>query len=221
MTTPTRTPGDRYLDNCGRTWTVAEHGGLTHEAPGGTLSRSWHSLDACAGPLQPAHEQPQPGDKYRDKDGGIWRVMSNGMVTDGGYVWSWNVFSERCAPIEKVDEDAPKLHKLVNEPRKFRPLPLFTDAQRDAIGAAADRVFPPLDEDDPCPDYYRFPGGVQAKDIARHLTGNAAQAVQYLARSSRLDGVIKDDPLGDLYKAADMIRDEIERLELAAHRNAA
>ena len=65
------------------------------------------------------------------------------------------------------------------------------------------------------PNYYQFPGGVQVIDITRHLTSNAGQAVQYLARSSRIDGVSKDDPLRDLYKARDMVLDEIARLEAA------
>ena len=62
------------------------------------------------------------------------------------------------------------------------------------------------------PDYYQFPGGVQVIDISRHLTSNAGQAVQYLARSSRIDGVNKDDPVRDLMKARDMIDDELARL---------
>ena len=66
------------------------------------------------------------------------------------------------------------------------------------------------------PDYYQFPGGVQVIDISRHLTSNAGQAVQYLARSSRIDGVNKDDPVRDLMKARDMIDDELARLGSAS-----
>lgn len=64
-------------------------------------------------------------------------------------------------------------------------------------------------------DYYKF-GDVQVWDISRHLTGNAAQAVQYISRSSRLDGNNKHADLAkrieDLDKARDMLLDEIYRL---------
>ena len=61
-------------------------------------------------------------------------------------------------------------------------------------------------------DYYRFPGGFEVLDISRHLTSNAGQALQYIARSSRLDGNNKGDTVGDLCKAIDFLRDEIGRL---------
>ena len=60
-------------------------------------------------------------------------------------------------------------------------------------------------------DYYKF-GDVQVIDISRHLTSNAWQALQYIARSSRLDGNNKGDTVGDLCKAVDFLRDEIGRL---------
>lgn len=60
-------------------------------------------------------------------------------------------------------------------------------------------------------DYYKF-GDVQVLDISRHLTSNAGQALQYIARSSRLDGNNKGDTAGDLRKAIDFLRDEIARL---------
>lgn len=64
-------------------------------------------------------------------------------------------------------------------------------------------------------DYYKF-GDTQVWDISRHLTGNAAQAVQYIARSCRLDGLNKYADLvkriEDLDKARDMLLDEIYRL---------
>lgn len=61
------------------------------------------------------------------------------------------------------------------------------------------------------PAYYQFPGGLQPLHLSRHLTSNAGQAVQYLARSSRLDGVSKGQDEDDLNKALDFIRDEIDR----------
>lgn len=73
------------------------------------------------------------------------------------------------------------------------------------------------------PAYYTMPDGTQVKKISRHLTGNGAQAVQYVARSCRVDGVIKgegvEDQLRDLGKAVDFIQDEIARLKELARLN--
>lgn len=62
-------------------------------------------------------------------------------------------------------------------------------------------------------EYYKFPDGVQVWDISRHLTGNGAQAVQYIARATRLDGKNKGEVISDLRKARGMILDEICRIE--------
>ena len=62
-------------------------------------------------------------------------------------------------------------------------------------------------------DYYKF-GKVEVLDISRHLTSNAGQALQYIARSSRLDGNNKGDTVGDLCKAIDFLRDELKRVEV-------
>lgn len=63
------------------------------------------------------------------------------------------------------------------------------------------------------PNYYKgFTNGAQPIDITEHLTGNAAQAVQYLARSCRIDGVIKEDPIGDVEKAILFCERELARL---------
>ncbi|WP_280350409.1 hypothetical protein [Nocardia abscessus] len=64
------------------------------------------------------------------------------------------------------------------------------------------------------PDYYKsgWSNGVELIDITENLTGNGAQAVQYVARSTRLDGVTKDDPIEDLTKAIWFIEREIQRL---------
>ena len=52
------------------------------------------------------------------------------------------------------------------------------------------------------PNYYKgFTNGAQPIDITEHLTGNAAQAVQYLTRACRVDGVVKSDPIEDIDKA--------------------
>lgn len=60
-------------------------------------------------------------------------------------------------------------------------------------------------------DYYKF-GKVQVLDISRHLTSNAGQAVQYIARSSRLDGNNKGEVELDLRKAIDFLKDELRRV---------
>lgn len=60
-------------------------------------------------------------------------------------------------------------------------------------------------------DYYKF-GNVQVLDISRHLTSNAGQAVQYIARSCRLDGNNKGEVEADLRKAIDFLEDELRRV---------
>ena len=62
-------------------------------------------------------------------------------------------------------------------------------------------------------DYYRFPGDVEVRQISAHLTGFGAQAAQYVIRATRLDGNNKGDRVGDLEKAIDFIRWEIERIQ--------
>ena len=64
------------------------------------------------------------------------------------------------------------------------------------------------------PNYYKgFTNGAQPIDITEHLTGNAAQAVQYLARACRVDGVVKSDPIEDLEKSLWFIERELSRLK--------
>jgi hypothetical protein len=61
------------------------------------------------------------------------------------------------------------------------------------------------------PKYYQFSNGVQLIDITENLNGNGAQAVQYVTRSTRLDGNNKGDVLEDLNKAKWFIDREIRR----------
>lgn len=63
------------------------------------------------------------------------------------------------------------------------------------------------------PDYYRFPDHVQVVDISEHLTSNGGQIVQYVARSTRLDGNNKGEQIKDLAKARRLLKREILRLE--------
>lgn len=63
------------------------------------------------------------------------------------------------------------------------------------------------------PSVYQFPNGVEVRDISAHLTSFGGQAVQYIARSTRLDGIVKGKPVEDLKKAIQLLEWEIERLE--------
>ena len=70
-----------------------------------------------------------------------------------------------------------------------------------------------IEEDDPTsPDHYKFPNGAEVRFISEWLTSNAAQAVQYIARSSRIDGKNKGDTVEDLRKAQVFIDFELKRL---------
>ena len=67
------------------------------------------------------------------------------------------------------------------------------------------------------PDVYQgFSNGAEVIDISENLTSNGGQAVQYIARSTRNDGVVKCDPIEDLHKAVWFIEREITRLESLA-----
>lgn len=61
--------------------------------------------------------------------------------------------------------------------------------------------------------YYQFPGGVEVRQISAHLTSFGGQALQYVARSCRLDGGNKGERVSDLKKVIDFCNWEIERLE--------
>ena len=129
-----------------------------------------------------------PGTRYRDRDGDTWTVLEDGqLVWDGSLdplVLSFAIADSDHGPLVPIDHVA-DVHRALDD-GQYKP---------------------------GCPDYYRFPHGTQVIEIARYLTSNAGQAVQYIARSSRLDGNNKGDRIGDLRKAVNMMLDEIERLE--------
>lgn len=81
------------------------------------------------------------------------------------------------------------------------------------IEAIRNMEFYLLDKDEEKDNYYAFPGGVEVKDISAHLTSFGGQALQYVARATRLDGKNKGEQVKDLTKAIDFIQWEIERLE--------
>lgn len=62
------------------------------------------------------------------------------------------------------------------------------------------------------PNHYQFPGGAEVIHISQWLTANAAQALQYIARSSRIDGKNKGDAKEDIAKAIKFLEFELDRL---------
>ena len=78
-----------------------------------------------------------------------------------------------------------------------------------------------MTERDPInPSYYQgFSNGAQVIDISEHLTSNGGQALQYVARSCRLDGNNKGDVVENLEKAKWFLDREIERVEHHARHN--
>lgn len=73
-----------------------------------------------------------------------------------------------------------------------------------------DRIL--LEKDTISPAYYQFPNA-EVKDISSYLTSNGGQALQYIARSTRLDGNNKGEPVENLKKAIQFCEFEIERLK--------
>lgn len=63
------------------------------------------------------------------------------------------------------------------------------------------------------PKHYQFPSGVEVRQISGYLTGFGAQALQYVARATRMDDSNKGDRIEDLRKSIKFIEWEIERLE--------
>lgn len=83
-----------------------------------------------------------------------------------------------------------------------------------SLGIFRDSEIEKIEDNDPVsPNHYRFPGGAEVIQISEHLTSNGGQAVQYVARATRLDGQIKGNAIEDLEKAAFFIQREIDRLK--------
>ena len=61
--------------------------------------------------------------------------------------------------------------------------------------------------------YQGMSNGAEVIDITENLTGNGAQAVQYIARATRLDGHNKGNRLEDLNKAVWFCNREIVRID--------
>ena len=65
------------------------------------------------------------------------------------------------------------------------------------------------------PNYHQFPGGHEVRHISAHLSSFGGQAIQYVARSTRLDGKNKGDTVEDHQKAIKFLEWEIQRMEAA------
>ncbi|MEU2002028.1 hypothetical protein ACH47B_13135 [Rhodococcus sp. NPDC019627] len=84
-----------------------------------------------------------------------------------------------------------------------------------AVTTTAERFSRPVaaEKNDPVsPNHYQFPNGAEVIHISEWLTSNAGQAVQYIARSCRLDGRNKGNTIEDLRKSLVFVQREIERL---------
>lgn len=64
------------------------------------------------------------------------------------------------------------------------------------------------------PNHYLFPNGRQPIEISRYLSSNGGQALQYVARATRVDteNVKHEDARSDIKKAIHFLVDEYERV---------
>ena len=96
---------------------------------------------------------------------------------------------------------------------KERMLKLMDEAKHD------DHVHSPLPraekKNDPVehPNHYVMPDGSETLSITRWLNNNGGQAVGYITRVCRIDGVVKGNAVEDLEKAIFLLRDEVDRLK--------
>lgn len=64
------------------------------------------------------------------------------------------------------------------------------------------------------PNYYILPNCAEVADISEWLSSAGAQAMQYIVRSTRIDGIVKGNPVQDLRKARYWLDREIRRLQI-------
>lgn len=86
------------------------------------------------------------------------------------------------------------------------------DVEHLAKMLAMPAVEPEVEDPVNSPSYYVMPNGVSVSDISQWLTSAGAQAVQYIARGTRIDGLVKGDPVEDIDKAMFWLNIERERL---------
>ncbi|WP_231839056.1 DUF3310 domain-containing protein [Corynebacterium glutamicum] len=169
-----------------------------------------------------------------DKFGDTWTRTTNG---NGNWVWALGDYEED-APIYGAQQTG-------TLPTSLEPYSLELVAWNGEVGRYGNRqllveAIEEMDENgyvariraikqtdsgsgtsfDPInPDYYKFPSGAEVADIAEHLTSNGGQAVQYVARSTRIDGCNKGDSVENLEKAIWFLNREIKRLKQERARN--
>lgn len=134
---------------------------------------------------------------------------SFGVGTVIGY--DLDEFKVRFADYRDYDDthsDEDDFHSLPGE--KLKPYRTLAEKRQDDF-EVLERASRPWRD---APDYYKFPRDVQTTDISMHLNSNGGQAVGYISRSTRIDGLNKeDDPRDSLRKAIDLIQMEIYRLD--------
>lgn len=64
------------------------------------------------------------------------------------------------------------------------------------------------------PEYYIFPSGTEVIDLSENLSSLGGQVVQYVARSTRIDGKNKGKRVEDLRKAMTLLQRELRRVVL-------
>ena len=152
------------------------------------------------------------GNDAKDGDTGVVVDKANGHL--GGRVLH-SVRLDRTGEVSKlfgyrlVAQDEPSTYPLLD-------LSAFTTAGRTLSYATGGVI--EVDEGMTVdivnnPPHYKFSNGAEVIDITENLTSNGGQAVQYIARSTRLDGNNKGDVLEDLRKARWFLDREIERVE--------
>lgn len=186
---------------------------LFEEPGGGAVTGPWY-IHTSGYEVELVPEKPKfkvgdrvrlTGDGWEDIQGEVYTINRYEVKHSRGYgcVWFEEDFSDPTDPLD---------HWLLTPEMEIQKEGLKETALRSAFAASK-----PTDVEQTVPDvpYYQF-GDVQVKDISQHLTSLGGQALQYVARSTRLDGNNKGEQVKDLKKAIDLIRWEIERLETEA-----
>lgn len=113
---------------------------------------------------------------------------------------------------EKYDSRVLQVHHLDDDNVYLTPGPGAEGDWRFAFSEVT-KVSHPSTHDPVDPKHYQFPSGVEVRQISGYLTGFGAQALQYVARATRMDDGNKGDRIEDLRKSIKFIEWEIERLE--------
>lgn len=166
------------------------------------------------------------GDGWEDIQGEVYTINRYEVNHSRGYdcVWFEEDFSD---PTDSLDHWLLTPDMEIQKETVLKPglylVPTGSDPQDKSLSVPVEflmsdgfeKSFTGDGQTDPDVPYYQF-GDVQVKDISQHLTSLGGQALQYVARSTRLDGNNKGEQVKDLKKAIDLIRWEIERLERQA-----